>query len=76
MKLSESPDGYSGKALVVKLGIKKGFTIFVINPPINYFKALGGLPTEVIIKTKLTGIIDFVHYFTDNKKKFYLSYRS
>ena len=70
MKLAEAAAGYSGKPLIVKLGIKEGFTIFVINPPVNYYEMLGKLPPAVSIKKNLSSETDFIHFFTENKKEY------
>ena len=67
MKLTAS--GYSGKPLIVKLGIKEGFTIFAMNQPENYFDILGELPGEVSVKSRLSGEMDFIHFFTKDKKE-------
>ncbi len=76
MKLTETPAGYSGKPLIVKLGIKEGFTICVINQPENYFEILGGLPPGVKIVKKLSGILDFIHIFIESKKEYELKFFS
>ena len=70
MKAADIPAGYSGKPLIIKLGIKPGFTICLINPPDNYFRILGELPKRVNIKKKLSGESDFIHFFTGNKKQY------
>lgn len=70
MKLTETPAGYSGKPLIAKLGIKPGFAVFILNQPENYFNILGSLPAEINIKNKLTGDIDFIHFFTQSKKEY------
>ena len=70
MKLTDTPAGYSGKPLIVKLGIKTGFTICVINPPENYYEILGEMPAAINVKTKLSGNNDFIHFFTDNEKEY------
>jgi hypothetical protein len=62
--LKESSAGYSGKPLLLKLGLKEGSGFLCINPPSNYFKLLGKFPSKVRILQKLGGEIDLIHYFT------------
>jgi hypothetical protein len=69
VKLTDTPAGYSGKPLLAKLGIKEGFTICIINQPENYFDILGELPAGVTIKNKLSGELNFIHFFTKSKKE-------
>ena len=59
--------GYSGTPLVKKLGIKSGQRIIILNPPEGYESTLGVLPDGVEIATELTGIFDFIHFFTKER---------
>lgn len=60
-----TPAGYSGKPLAVKLGIKSGFRIAVINAPEKYLSdTLGALPTDVQVLQDLGGDFDLIHFFT------------
>jgi hypothetical protein len=56
--------GYSGTPLLKKLGIKEGSTIYVFNPPLEYFNWLSPLPKNVKVKSRLSGELDFIHVFT------------
>lgn len=62
--------GYSKTRLIDKLGIKPGFKIYVENVPENYFEILGDLPANVTKIKKPSDLksIDFVHFFTKEKK--------
>lgn len=62
--------GYSGTPLVKKLGIKPGALLYVIEPPVEYFKWLGALPDGVSVKSKLAGELDFIHLFVKDRKTF------
>ncbi len=56
--------GYSGTPLIRKLGIKEGFKVLVIDPPLNYWKLLGQLPADVeLLKKSSKRRLDFVHVF-------------
>lgn len=59
--------GYSGTALVKKLGIKEAFTLFVKNPPQNYLQLLEPLPQNVKIASRLSADLDMIHLFTPKK---------
>lgn len=56
--------GYSGKALVQKLGIKAGARIAILNPPTGYARTLGKLPARVARRTTTAGALDFIQFFT------------
>ncbi len=56
--------GYSKTPLLKKLGIKPNFTMWVLNPPPNYFSILGDLPENVQIKTASGDDYNFIHIFT------------
>ena len=59
--------GYSGKPLVVKLGLKPRSTAIFLNAPENLPTLLGELPDGVVIAKKLAGPIDFIHFFTTSR---------
>ncbi len=61
--------GYSGKPLVAKLGIKSGATIAILNPPKGYDRTLGKLPARVSRRPAATGRLDFVQFFTREKRE-------
>lgn len=62
--------GYSGTPLVKKLGIKEGFRMAVINPPADYYKLLGKLPEDVQVSPTPRAPLDFVHFFTKDRKEY------
>jgi hypothetical protein len=62
--------GYSGTALVKKLGLKEGMTMFVFQTPADYFDWLSPLPKNVIVKSKLNSEVDFIHSFVADAKIF------
>jgi hypothetical protein len=56
--------GYSGKPLLVKLGLKPGSRMYVATGPADYFKMLGPLPDGVTVLRRPAVDMDFVHVFT------------
>ncbi len=66
--------GYSDKPLLVKLGIKPGFRVTLIDPPRGFKKELGTLPSGVKLEASLCSNLDFILLFvsseTELKKKF------
>src|SRR5206468_5313989 len=61
--------GYSGKPLVQKLGIKDGWAIAILNAPKGYDRILGKLPPQVSRKASAVGPLDFVQFFTAEKRE-------
>ena len=61
--------GYSGKPLVAKLGIKPGAAIAILNAPRGYDGILGKMPRDVRRKTAAVGPLDFVQFFTAEKRE-------
>ena len=59
--------GYSGTPLLKKLGIKPGFTVYVHQPPSDYFAWLDPLPEDIGIREKLAKNLDFIHLFLKNE---------
>lgn len=55
--------GYSGRALVDKLGIKPGTRIAILNAPRGYRATLGTLPARVQVVTAARGVFPFIHLF-------------
>jgi hypothetical protein len=47
--------GYSGTPLAKKLGIKEGFTIFVVNAPDDYANLVAPLPENVWLIDPING---------------------
>ena len=60
--------GYSGKPLVQKLGIKDGWAIAILNAPNGYERTLK-LPDNVRRKANAAGSLDFIQFFTDQKRE-------
>lgn len=60
--------GYSGKPLVDKLGIKAGAAIAIVNAPGGYARTLGKLPAGVTRKADVAGPLDFIQFFTSEKR--------
>ena len=55
--------GYSGKALVSKLGLKTGMRAYVIGAPENYRQLLAPIPADVRFLKRPASGLDFVHIF-------------
>jgi Protein of unknown function (DUF3052) len=55
--------GYSGKAVVQKLGVKPGFRIFAAGLRGAYSDVVGQLPADVTIVSRLKAPLDMVHVF-------------
>jgi len=63
--------GYSGTPLQKKLGIKPGFQIRVLNPPVAYWEWISPLPKDVKVrKTAADPEIDFIHLFVRERKAY------
>ncbi len=60
---------YPKKRLVEKLGIKPGFKIIILHPPQNYNDTLGKLPKKVVAMKELKRHINFIQFFTKEKKE-------
>ena len=61
--------GYSGKPLVQKLGIKAGSTIAILHAPRSYDRTLGKVPARVTERAGATGGLDFIQFFTSEKRE-------
>lgn len=59
--------GYSGRALVDKLGIKPGARIALLNAPRGYRTSLGKLPPGVTVATGLRRSLPFIQFFTRSR---------
>ncbi len=58
------PAGYSGKPLGVKLGIKTGSRIVILNAPARYLvDTLVNLPNDVNMAETLTEPVDLIQFF-------------
>ncbi len=62
--------GYSVTPLLKKLGIKEAFKVHVVNAPGNYFELLGKLPPGVQVVRPAKGPMDFIHFFTQDRKEY------
>jgi hypothetical protein len=60
--------GYSGTALIKKLGIKPEMKVLIINKPDDYYKLLGVDITDQSCKKNETP--DFIHLFVKSVKEF------
>lgn len=56
--------GYSKKSLVEKLGIRPGMRMIILNQSEQYADALGELPKDAIVSKRLSGMFDFIQFFT------------
>ena len=66
--------GYSGTPLAKKLGIKEGFRILTVGPPLNYSKLVSPLPEGTEIQDTETSAyvtdrsnFDLIHVFTNSR---------
>ncbi|MBZ0285659.1 MAG: DUF3052 domain-containing protein [Anaerolineae bacterium] len=60
--------GYSGKPLVMKLGIKPGFRLIIMNAPPGYDSTMGEMPDAVEQAADLRGSgFDFIQFFTTER---------
>lgn len=60
--------GYSGTALIKKLGIKPEMRVLIINKPDDYYKLLGVDVTDQSCSSNETP--DFIHLFVKSVKEF------
>lgn len=61
--------GYSGTALLKKLGIKPGFSVLIVNEPDNYLELLGDLPENVqLVRGNYPEPINFIHVFCKDEQ--------
>jgi hypothetical protein len=60
--------GYSGTPLPQKLGIKLGMILVAIDPPDNYRKLLGQIPSGVNFATRPTLNTKLVHLFVKERR--------
>ena len=59
--------GYSATPLPQKLGIKPGTIVVLIDPPDNYRKLLGQIPSGVNFASRPVGKTTFVHLFATRR---------
>ena len=62
--------GYSGTPLAKKLGINPGTSMFIYQPPKEYFDWLAPIPDDIVVKQKLSADMDFIHLFVKERKIF------
>ena len=55
--------GYSKRSLVEKLGIKPNSAIAILNAPAGFDSTLGPLPDGVVIRSKISQPLQFIHAF-------------
>lgn len=60
--------GYSETPLPQKLGIKEGTIVVAIDPPENYRKLLGQIPSGVNFATRPIGNSKFIHVFVKERR--------
>lgn len=61
--------GYSKRSLVARLDIKRGYNIYLVNPPENYNDTLGQLPDDVSIMAQVTQKVNFIQLFTQSHRE-------
>jgi len=62
------PAGYSKRTLTEKLGIKEHTKIIFLNAPSGYTRILE-LPKDIILTKNLSGPLDFIQFFAQEKKE-------
>jgi len=62
--------GYSGTPLLKKLGLKEAFRMAALNAPPGYFELLGKLPPGVRVLPSPKVPMDFIHFFTKDRKEY------
>ena len=63
------PAGYSKRPLAEKLGIKPDVKVAILNPPDGYDRTLGPLPGGVQRVASARGPLDFIQFFTVDRKE-------
>jgi hypothetical protein len=59
--------GYSGRALVAKLGVRPGERVVALGIPANYADLLDPLPDGAVVRTRLGRSERFVHRFVTRR---------
>lgn len=62
------PTGYSKRSLVEKLGIRPDRRVAILDPPEGYDRTLGPLPEGVRRVSSLRTPLDFIQFFTTDRK--------
>lgn len=68
--------GYSKRSLVEKLGIKARGAIAILGAPQGYARTLGRLPAGVTRHATVAGPLDFVQFFTRDKRELQRAFRA
>ena len=55
--------GYSGKPLGAKLGLKPGWAVAVVDPPMNYWDLVQPLPEGLTVRPVASGNLNCIHLF-------------
>ena len=63
------PAGYSKRSLPEKLGLKSGAKYILINQPPDYAEVLGELPAGLKPARSLKSPLDFIQFFTTERKQ-------
>ena len=66
--------GYSKRSLVEKLGIKPHSKIAILNAPVDFIDTLGPLPGGVVVRSKRSTQLDFIHAFFQNSRNLVLQF--
>src|SRR5262245_31492801 len=67
--------GYSGTPLVKKLGIKSGFNIAFVNPPVDFVESLDLPPETTLSSAGSRRPLDFVLLFVQSKRELVTRFR-
>lgn len=62
--------GYSGTPLAKKLGIKKDYTVLLVNEPEHYVLLFEDMPEVNYVEVPGAESVDFIHLFCTDKAKF------
>jgi hypothetical protein len=68
------PAGYSKRSLVEKLGIKPRSNIAILNAPAGFDETLGALPNGVVLKSRLSKELHFIHAFFRDRSQLELQF--
>jgi hypothetical protein len=61
--------GYAGTPLGMKLGIKDGMAMALVDPPDNYWELVGDLPEDASVLPVGEGPFDFIHIFVKDRAR-------
>lgn len=59
-----------GTPLLKNLGLKADFRMLILNAPRDYFELLGPLPAGVQVVSIPKGPLEFIHFFTQNRREY------